>query len=165
MRQEDSLKPYIIVSACLLGSKVRFDGTSKLVQAALALTEFYNVIPICPEMDSGMSVPRDPSEIRDGKVISNRGKDVTSYYIKGARMALEAAMKHKVKLAVLKDRSPSCGSQFIHDGLFDNKVIKGQGLTASLFISHGIDVISENQLDALIKNLYQKRQEEENQSK
>jgi uncharacterized protein YbbK (DUF523 family) len=153
----DENKPCILVSACLLGNKVRYDGKSCLVQSALALTEFFNVIPVCPEMDSGMPNPRDPSEIKGNKVYSNKGKDVTAFYQKGAEIALNIAKKYNVRIAVLKDRSPSCGSLTIHDGLFDNKVIKGQGFTAKLLRANGIEVISENELDQFVQSEFAKR--------
>src|SRR5574344_379654 len=107
MKQRDN-KPYILISACLLGSKTRYDGKSKPYPSASALIEYFNVIPICPETDSGLPTPRDPSEIQGERVISKSGKDVTDFYIKGAELALKAAQKYNVKLAILKDRSPSC---------------------------------------------------------
>lgn len=141
-----------MVSACLLGNKTRYDKTACYNPLAVELSQYFNVIPVCPELDSGMSLPRDPSEIqKDGSVKSVKGQDVTSFYVKGAQMALKAAQKFNIKIAVLKDRSPSCGSSFIHDGLFTGAVIKGQGLTSKLLRQNGIEVISEEQLEAFLK--------------
>jgi uncharacterized protein YbbK (DUF523 family) len=154
-------KPYILVSACLLGSKTRFDGTSKDFPAAKELAEYYNIIPICPELDSGMSLPRDPSEIKDGRVYSKKGIDVTDFYLKGAQLALKSAQKYHVRLAVLKDRSPSCGSAYIHTGNFDGQVKPGQGFTAELLRQNGINVISEDMIEKLLESNRQKDEEEE----
>jgi uncharacterized protein YbbK (DUF523 family) len=152
----DKNKPCILVSACLLGVPSRYDGKSICNNLALQLIEFFNVIPICPESDSGLPTPRDPSEILNGKVLSSKGKDVTEYFVKGAEMALAQAKKYNVKLAVLKEKSPSCGFKLIHSGLFDDKLIKGQGLTTKLLLANNIQVIPDTSLEEFIKSLRQK---------
>ncbi|MFA6796401.1 MAG: DUF523 domain-containing protein [Bacilli bacterium] len=152
----DNNKPCILVSACLLGSPTRYDGKSSKDNLALQLIEFFNVIPICPESDSGMTTPREPSEIRGNKVFSSKGKDVTSFFVKGAEMALEQAKKYNVKLAVLKEKSPSCGFRSIYDGSFSGKLIKGKGITTKMLLSNNIQVIPDTSLPEFIKSLRKK---------
>jgi len=131
----------------------RYDGKSKPNNLAIQLVEFFNVIPICPESDSGLPTPRDPSEIVGNKVLSSKGKDVTDFFERGAKMALAQAKKYNVHLAVLKEKSPSCGFKSIHNGLFDNRMIKGQGLTTKLLLKNNIQVIPDTNLEAFIKSL------------
>jgi len=159
MKQNND-KPYILISACLLGSKTRYDGKSKPYPSASALIEYFNVIPVCPEADSGMPIPRDPSEIQGDKVVSKSGKDVTDFYKKGAKMTLATAQKYNVRFAILKDRSPSCGSNYIHNGKFDDQVILGEGYTTSLLRENGIEVISENQIESILKTEYEKNKQD-----
>ena len=152
--QQEKNKPNILVSACLLGNKVRYDGKSNIAPLSKMLVNYFNVIPICPEVDSGMETPREPSEINSsGMVVTKSGKDVTSCFAKGAEIALSIAKRYNVKTAILKDRSPSCGSKFIHDGHFNNTVISGQGKTCELLIKNGIDVIPETLLQPFLDSL------------
>jgi len=157
----DPNKPNILVSACLLGSKTRYDGKSKPYPSATALVEFFNVIPICPEAESGMVIPRPPSEIKGDRVYSEDGTDVTDFYKRGSSMALTTAKKFNVKFAILKERSPSCGSSFIHDGLFDDKVIPGEGITTRLLRQNGFDVFAEEKIPVILKAEFDKRKEQE----
>ncbi len=152
----DKNKPCILVSACLLGAPSRYDGKSISNNFALQLVEFFNVIPICPESDSGLPTPRDPSEILNDKVFSSKGKDVTEYFVRGAEMALAQAKKYNVKLAVLKEKSPSCGFKLIHNGSFDGTLIKGQGLTSKLLLANNIQVIPDTSLEEFVKSLRKK---------
>jgi len=149
----DPNKKCILVSACLLGVPSRYDGKSKTNNLAIQLVEFFNVIPICPESDSGLPTPRDPSEIVGDKVLSSKGKDVTSFFERGAQMALAQAKKYNVQLAVLQEKSPSCGFKSIHNGLFDGGMVKGQGLTTKLLLENNIQVIPDTNLEAFIKSL------------
>lgn len=149
----DKNKPCILVSACLLGVPSRYDGKSIPNNSALQLIEFFNVIPICPESDSGLPTPRDPSEIRGKGVFSSKGKDVTKYFEKGANMALAQAKKYNVKIAVLKEKSPSCGFKQIYDGSFTGKLIRGQGYTTKLLLSNNIQVIPDTSLEEFLKSL------------
>lgn len=143
----------ILVSACLLGAKVRYDGGhcaqhNALLQKWLALGR---VVTICPEMAGGLPTPRPPAEIIGSKVITNAGNDVTKEYLKGAQLALDLCKQHQIKFALLKDRSPSCGNQQIYDGNFTNTKIDGQGVTAALLTKNGIRVFNENQVEELAK--------------
>lgn len=141
-------KSKILVSACLYGFCCRYDGKSNLLKDKLflALKNAGRLIPVCAEELGGLSTPRIPSEIRDGRVYSKEGRDVSSEFEKGAKKALEIAKKNNVRVAILKDGSPSCGSKRIKDGSFENKDISGTGILARLLIENGIPVFNENEV-------------------
>ena len=109
----------------------------------LRLAEKHTLIPVCPEQLGGLPTPRYPSEIRGGRVINNIGEDVTAYYEKGAGEALNIAKLFGCERAVLKARSPECGSKEIYDGTFTKTVIPGKGITAALLEENGIEVYDE----------------------
>lgn len=135
----------IACSACLCGIKCRYDGRSNTV---LKLKELYDkgeVLPICPEVLGGLDTPRCPSEIVCGKVINTLKEDNTDFFNQGAIKALEILRNNRIKLVVLKEKSPSCGTNYIYDGTFSGKVIKGMGVAAKLFKENGIDVISDEE--------------------
>jgi len=140
----------ILISACLLGEKCRFDGQSKGNEKAIRLKERYNLVPVCPEVLGGLSTPRTPCEIIEGRVISKDGEDRTESYKKGAQIALEIALKNNCEIAVLKSNSPSCSHNKVYDGNFSKTLIKGMGITAELLINNGIRVIDENELEELL---------------
>ena len=142
---------YILVSACLLGMSCRYDGTGKREAGLEKLREQgHTLIPVCPEVLGGLPIPRPPAERQpDGRVITQKGQDVTNQYRAGAQRALELAQVHGCTLAVLKERSPSCGRGQIYDGTFSHTLISGSGVTAQLLEEHGIPVYGESQ----IKNL------------
>lgn len=142
---------YILVSACLLGMPCRYDGTGKREAGLEKLREQgHTLIPVCPEVLGGLPIPRPPAERQpDGRVITQKGQDVTNQYRAGAQRALELAQVHGCTLAVLKERSPSCGRGQIYDGTFSHTLISGSGVTAQLLEEHGIPVYGESQ----IKNL------------
>ena len=132
----------ILVSACLLGVPCRYDGKSKPHSGVMALGEKYNLIPVCPEVLGGLKIPHPPSEILDGKVIDKNGKDVTDCLTK----VLETAIKNNCKAAVLKSKSPSCGTKCVYDGTFSDTLIPGMGITAKLLSDNNIFVTDENEL-------------------
>ena len=139
----------ILVSACLLGERCRYDGESRADERVVRLGEKHVLIPFCPETAGGLPVPREPAEIREGRVCTRSGEDVTQAYRSGAEKALEAVREHRCSCAVLKERSPSCGSSFIHDGSFSGKLISGEGVTCRLIRESGIPVCSEESLSGL----------------
>ena len=141
----------ILVSACLLGCPCRYDGKSKPNDAVLVLMEHHTLIPICPEQMGGLATPRVPAERKDGGVFTERGGDVTEQYRRGAEEALRLARLYGCKYAILKERSPSCGSGQIYDGSFSRRLIEGDGVTAQLLKSHGITVLGESEVDNLWK--------------
>ena len=136
----------ILISRCLLGESCTYRGDSNFCEKAIALGEKYALIPVCPEMDGGLPAPRDPAERIGDKVISKTGRDVTAEYKKGAEIALKAALENNVKLAVMKARSPSCGSGVIYDGTFTGTRICGDGVAAEILKKHGIKVITEEDI-------------------
>ncbi|BCN30673.1 DUF523 domain-containing protein [Anaeromicropila herbilytica] len=139
----------ILVSACLLGIPCRYDGSDKEILDVVNLKEKHNLIPICPEELGGLTTPRDPSEIRDGKVYSKMGIDVTKEFEAGARKILEIAKEYHCELAILKERSPSCGYGKVYDGTFQGKLVDGSGKAAELLAKEGIKVIGESKVKDL----------------
>ena len=145
----------ILVSACLLGAPCRYDGTGKLEPALEQLrAQGHTLVPVCPEVLGGLPTPRPPAERRsDGRVVTREGVDVTAEYRSGAERALEIARAHGCTLALLKERSPSCGRGQIYDGTFSRTLISGSGVAAQLLEEQGIAVYGESRLDELISQL------------
>jgi uncharacterized protein YbbK (DUF523 family) len=144
----------VIVSACLLGAPVRYNGKDKKTNHPILQRwiEEGRVVSVCPEVMGGLGTPRPPAEIvyRDGirRVYANTGRDVTAEFERGAADALEQAIRHGARVAVLKEGSPSCGSGFVYDGTFTGAGIAGSGVTTALLRERGIRVFSENELEA-----------------
>lgn len=143
----------ILVSRCLLGINCRYDGGNNLIANLKSKFKGIEFVDICPEVDSKMETPRNPSEISEGKVLDKSGKDVTDFFEKGAQIALDVAQKENIKFALLKAKSPSCGSNYIYDGTFTGKIIKSDGKTAELLKKNGISVFTENELDELYEKI------------
>ena len=141
-------KEPLFVSACLLGVPCRYDGRSKPLDKTIIseLDRRYQLIPVCPEQMGGLETPRLPCELRNGRVIRKDGADLTESYQRGAEEVLRLARLSGVRKALLKAKSPSCGVGRIYDGSFSGKLIPGDGLTAKMLISHGIEVFSEDTL-------------------
>lgn len=140
----------ILISACLVGDKTRYDGRTNYNPKIVDLLEKYELVPFCPEVEGGLSIPRDPSERVKDKVISSKGRDVTFQYNRGAELALNICLYLGIKVAVLKDKSPACGSHQIHDGHFNGHLIEGKGVLTELLEKKGIKVISEDEIDTLL---------------
>lgn len=140
----------ILISACLLGVCCRYDGESKPIMQTVALMERYHLIPVCPEQLGGLPTPREPSERQDGAVRTKSGADVTAQYLRGAEQALHLARLYGCRAAVLKERSPSCGSGEIYDGTFSGRLTPGDGVTAALLKENGIAVYGESEIEALL---------------
>lgn len=142
-----------LISACLLGCECRYDGGHNRVEKIEEWLRKGEAIPVCPEQLGGLPTPRCPAEIVGGdgfdvldghaKVITNEGKDVTEAFIHGARQTLHMAQTAGVHMAILKERSPSCGSTTIYNGMFSKEKRPGMGVTAALLSRHGISVASE----------------------
>ena len=141
----------ILISACLLGVPCRYDGASKPQPWVEALAARHELVPVCPEQLGGLPTPRNPSERRGDRVVMNTGADVTAQYRRGAEGALTLCRLLGCQGAVLKERSPSCGSGEIYDGTFTGTRIPGDGVTAELLKKHGIAVYGESQAEALLK--------------
>ena len=142
----------LLVSACLLGFECKYSGGSnKLPEAELsALRARYRLIPVCPESAGGLPTPRPPSEIRGQSVVSCEGRDVTAEYIKGAETALYLSRRYGCKKALLKEKSPSCGSGVIYDGSFTGSLTEGYGVAAASLKAESVELYGETQLYMLI---------------
>ena len=140
----------ILISACLVGDNVKYNGGNNLSPKIDALLEKYELIPFCPEVEGGLSTPRSPAERKGERVINQDGDDVTAAYMRGAELAFNICLFLKIKKVILKEKSPSCGKSIIYDGSFSHKEISGMGVTAEYLKEKGIEVYSENDIDSLI---------------
>lgn len=147
------MKTKIIVSACLLGENCKYNGGNNKCDDIIALAEKFEIIPVCPECFGGLPIPRVPSEIRDGRVYSKTGEDLTEAFLSGAEQTLYISKEANAPCAVLKENSPSCGFGKIYDGTFSGNKIDGNGITAQLLYDNEIQVFGESQVKKLI-NLY-----------
>lgn len=136
----------VAVSACLLGINCKYNGGNNRKETVAALADRYDLIPICPESLGGLPCPRDPSEICGDRVVMKNGTDVTEAFRLGAERALRIAEENRCTVAILKQNSPSCGSECRYDGTFSGTLIHGMGVTAELFTKHGIAVTDEHKL-------------------
>lgn len=142
----------VLISACLLGYCCRYDGSNNgPIEELVPLKERCHLIPICPEQLGGLTTPRLPAERLGDRVINTDGEDITVQYERGAREALRLARLFGCKYAILKSRSPSCGSGHIYDGTFTHTLIERSGTTAELLESNGITVLDETQAKLLLK--------------
>ena len=128
-----------------MGEACRYDGKAKPCEAVQNLAEKANLVPVCPEVLGGLPTPRPPCEIVDGRVLDCDGNDRTEAYRKGAQKALRIARENGCTVAVLKERSPSCGCGQIHNGKFDGGLTEGNGITAELLLKNGITVHGESE--------------------
>lgn len=155
----------ILISACLLGRPVRYDGNGKRLDDP-RLDRWQaegRLVPVCPELMGELPVPRPAAEIVGGagadvlagraRVIAATGEDVTAAFVAGAEAALALARQNGCVHALLIDRSPSCGSLWIYDGSFSGRRIAGAGATAALLAAHGIRVYADHEIDRLAEAL------------
>ena len=140
----------LLISSCLLGNNCRYDGNNNKLKKLEKLKKYYELVPVCPEVDGGLPTPRIPSEVKNNKVINKENEDNTSYFKKGAEIALSICKEQNITKALLKSKSPSCGSNKIYDGTFTNTIIDGDGVTAKLLKENQIQVFTENDIDALL---------------
>lgn len=144
-------KEPLLISACLLGRPCRYDGASKPCANVRALEARYRLIPICPEVDGGLPTPRPASELQDDGSVKNRaGRDVTAEYRRGATLALQMAQRNGCRVALLKEKSPSCGAHGVYDGSFSGRLRDGEGLTVRLLRQNGIRVLGESEIACLL---------------
>ena len=156
------LRHKILVSACLLGQPVRYDGLSKESQNPM-LNRWHEegrLVPVCPEVSGGLPVPRPAAEIigRADEVLTGRdlvktedGEDVSRFFTCGAQNALILCRQQNIRIAILKENSPSCGSTRVYDGSFSAKLITGIGVTSAILRQNEITVFSEHEIDAADK--------------
>lgn len=153
----------ILISACLLGEKVRYDGKDSFCQHPVLQQwqQENRLVVICPEMAGGLPTPRPACQIvgqgggaavlkGKAQVMTIEGVDSTASYLQGAHKALQLAQTHSVVMAILKARSPSCGNNIIYDGSFSKELIPGMGVTAALLAQHRFTVFNEEQLEDAI---------------
>jgi|TARA_B100002003_G_scaffold199608_1_gene190650 uncharacterized protein YbbK (DUF523 family) len=129
-----------------MGVNCRYDRGNKLNAKVVEMAKVGVVVPVCPEQLAGLPTPREQTEIRDGKVFTKSGKDVTKAFELGAKETLNIAREAGAEEAILKQRSAACGSGQIYDGSFSGKVIGGDGLTTKLLKENGLKVVSEEEL-------------------
>jgi uncharacterized protein YbbK (DUF523 family) len=141
--------PLYLVSACLCGVACRWDGRAAPVERLAALYRRGLALAVCPEVDGGLPTPRPPCELRNGRAVTRDGEDLTARFQAGAAHALGLAQQHDIHLAVLKERSPSCGSTEVYDGTFSGVRVPGAGITAALLAAHGIRVVNEREFEKM----------------
>ncbi len=143
------MKQKLLISACLYGENVRYDGKNSLLPSEIfqKLSKKYDLIPFCPEVEGGLETPRVPNEIqKDGRLIDRDGVDNSDAFEFGAIKTLQLCIKKNIKIALLKSQSPSCSNNFIYDGTFSKKLIKGDGVTAKLLKLNSIKIINETEI-------------------
>jgi uncharacterized protein YbbK (DUF523 family) len=146
-------KPALIISACLLGVACNHEGRGSPRAVVEELARRYRLVPVCPEVLGGLPTPRPAAELAGGDgaavlageaaVLNVDGHDVTAAYRRGAEAAVALARSTGATRAVLKARSPSCGSSRIYDGTFSRRLVEGQGVTAAALRAAGVDVCSD----------------------
>lgn len=145
------MREKVLISACLAGINCKFNGENNLLGRGVLdeISKRYHLLFVCPEVFGGLSTPREPAEMKDGLVITKTTKDVSENFTNGAKICLKIAKLNGCKKAILKARSPSCGSGQIYDGSFSKKLIFGDGVAAKLLKENGILVFSEDEIGRL----------------
>ncbi|WDZ81716.1 DUF523 domain-containing protein (plasmid) [Ensifer adhaerens] len=160
------MNPKILVSACLLGERVRYDGSAKPFESDL-LRKWQQegwVVPLCPEVAAGFAIPRPPAEIEAefgggdvlfgaARVFENSGRDVTESFLQAARIAVSTATTKGCGYALLTDGSPACGSSFVYAGRYDGARKFGQGVVAAALREIGVAVYAQSEITHLAARL------------
>lgn len=152
-KKPDALPGVVAVSHCLLGCSCRYDGVSKPNKAVRELVveleaRGVEVVPVCPERAAGLPIPRLPAERVGTRVVAADGVDVTSAFYRGAKMEAARMCAKGCRFAVLKEKSPSCGTKSIYDGTFSGMLVEGSGIFASLLCQKGVICVSEKVVEA-----------------
>ena len=152
---DEGAKPALLISACLLGVACNHEGRGSPRAVVDELARHYRLVPVCPEVLGGLPTPRAAAELRGGdgadvvvgtgnaRVVNVEGDDVTAAYRRGAEAAVAVARAVGAERAVLKARSPSCGSAAVYDGSFSRRLVPGRGVTAAALAAAGLEVGSE----------------------
>ncbi|EEA95122.1 hypothetical protein PJE062_2691 [Pseudovibrio sp. JE062] len=162
----DNMSEKILISACLLGEPVRYNGSGLFLESTL-LSEWKTagiLVPLCPEVAGGFQTPRPPAEIKagqqgidvlegNGSIYENTGRDVTEQFRLGADLAVKTALEAGCRFALLTDGSPSCGSSFIYSGHHDGKTRSGIGVVTAALRHHGVEVFAQHQIHELAEQL------------
>ena len=149
MNDKKLLKPYLLVSSCLLGNNVRYDGKNCKIDCINLLENNFTIIPICPEFDV-LGCPRNPIEINDNEVIDQNNNNYTILIKKKIASIINLCKENDIKYALLKEKSPTCGSHFIYDGTFSHKLIKGSGLLVKKKKKLHIQIFNEDEVLKLL---------------
>ena len=149
MNDKKLLKPYLLVSSCLLGNNVRYDGKNCKINCINLLENNFTIIPICPEFDV-LGCPRNPIEIKNNEVIDKDNNNYTTLIKKKIASIINLCKENDVKYALLKEKSPTCGSHFIYNGTFSRKLIQGSGLLVSELKKLHIQIFNENEVLKLL---------------
>ena len=150
----------ILVSACLVGEGVRYDGGHSRSPHPLISrwADEGRLVAVCPEVLGSLPVPRPASEIQQRvplRIVTADGVDVTPAFEKGAALAASTALACGIRVAILKEGSPSCGTTRVHDGRFTGRSIPGSGVTAARLSARGIRVFSDAEIDLAAEYLAQ----------
>ena len=145
------MKEKLLISACLVGKNVKYNGKNNKIDAIDELEKYFEFVLICPEVDGGLPTPRLPSERVKEKVLSIEGKDVTKEYLLGKDKAIELVKKYNIKYALLKEKSPSCG-KLTYDGTFSHNLINRPGVTVEALFNIGVTVYGESEIEMLLKS-------------
>lgn len=144
------MKQKILISACLIGEKVKYDGGDNSLNSSIieAWKAEGLLVPLCPEVLGGLGVPRPACEVIEGtkSVLCKTGEDVSEAFAKGAKEALKIAREQNITMAILKARSPSCGKDIIYDGTFTSTKVRDSGITCKYLQNNGVSVFSEEEL-------------------
>lgn len=133
----------IAISSCLAGICCKYNGEHNGNEDFRKMVEDGQAICICPEVLGGLSVPRDPVEIKNGRAVTCGGKDVSHQFVLGAKKALEICKQNNITEVILKSKSPSCGKNGIYDGTFSHTLVHGNGIAAQMFMDEGISIKTE----------------------
>ncbi|MFW2440413.1 MAG: DUF523 domain-containing protein [Arenicellales bacterium] len=158
------MKNKILISACLLGQPVRYDGQSKESRHSTLKRwhEDGRLVPVCPEVSGGLPVPRPAAEIAGfaDEVLTGRDRvkteddeDVSGFFTCGAQHALILCRQQNIRVAILKENSPSCGSTQVYDGSFSQRLVSGAGITTTLLRQNGIRVFNEHEIDSAAEHI------------
>jgi uncharacterized protein YbbK (DUF523 family) len=170
-KEEETRSPAVLVSRCLLGEPVRFDGASRPLPADVLrrLAAHARLVPVCPEREGGLPTPRPPAEITGGegadvlaghaRVRTAAGEDVTGAFLRGAQAAVDLARRHGCHLALLKERSPACGCETIHDGTHSGTLRGGAGVAAAALRGAGVKCLPESRVEELLRILKEKKKQ------
>ncbi len=140
----------LLISACLLGRNCKYNGGNNYTPLVEELKARYELIPVCPEAFGGLKIPHEPSERVGDRVLSKSGEDVTAAFVRGAEKTAEVARRNGVRLAVLKERSPSCGCGAVYDGTFTGTVVPGDGVAAARLKEQGVAIYGESRMEELL---------------
>ncbi len=143
------MREKILISACLAGINCKFNGENNLLNKDVLaeISKRFHLLFVCPEVYGGLSTPREPAEMKNGSIVCKfSGKDVSENFKNGAEICLKIAKLNGCKKAILKSKSPSCGSGQIYDGSFSKRLILGDGITAKLLKENEILVYSEDEI-------------------